>query len=184
MQSIADFTETVPPMALRPTGRTIPDVTRLEHVCEYQGRVTPQEAWDEYKAAGNGHSPDAPIVSIEGKWGYSNNEENYSGSYDTREEAVQEAEASGYGHFWVGQFKAPITDEAIDAEDLLEKITCQDDYCGDWTEDALDCSNEVKDELTESVRRVFREWMDRHGLRPTFGIVYDAEEIVCEGPSS
>ena len=123
-------------------------------------------------------------MSIEGKWGFSLDGENYPLAYDTREAAIQAAKARGHVRFWVGQFRDPITDLAVDADDLLEKVLDHEDYCGDWADAAILSTQEQRDELTRGIRRVFRKWMDKYGLRPTFGIVEDAEEIVCDGSSS
>jgi hypothetical protein len=118
-------------------------------------------------------------MEINGKWGYSTNEEWYTGFFDSREEAIAEARSAGEdGRLWVGQFRAPIAPEdCVDAEMLIEAVLCQDDYCGDWAEDALDCSPAQRDELTADIRRVFGAWVDRHGLRPKFCVVGDAEEV-------
>jgi hypothetical protein len=118
-------------------------------------------------------------MKVTGKWGYSTNEEWYTGFFDSREEAIAEARSAGEdGRLWVGQFRDPMAPEdCIDAEDLIERVLCQDDYCGDWAEGALDCTPEQERELTAAIRRVFGEWMDRHGLRPQFGVVGNAEEV-------
>jgi len=52
VQEIDTAVEAFPPMVLRATGRTIPDLTQREHVCEYQSRVTAQEAWEEFRNSG------------------------------------------------------------------------------------------------------------------------------------
>lgn len=117
-------------------------------------------------------------MSIEGKWGYSRDEETYTGAFDTRQEAIDEGLEYSENGVYVGQYQAPSSpEEYIDAEDLFEKVCCQDEYCGDWAEGTLDCTREQQDELTEAIRRVFGEWIDRHGLRPTFGLVYDSQFV-------
>lgn len=120
-------------------------------------------------------------MSLFGKWGFSRDGELYTGAFDSAEQAVQEAEASGYGRFFVGQFREPVTDGCLHADLLLEHIVCQDEYCGDYADGCFDCSGEQRSELTASLRLVFREWMDRHGLRPQFGIVDQPHEIICDG---
>lgn len=51
-RAVTQLAALVPPMVLRPTGRAIPDMTKREHVCEYQAEIretaprrrTPDEA--------------------------------------------------------------------------------------------------------------------------------------------
>lgn len=115
-------------------------------------------------------------MSCAGKWGWSINREIFNGCFETKDEAISDAEDRR--PLFVGQYQEPISPETfIDGEDLIDKVLCQDNYCGDWAEDCLDCSKEQLQELTEIVRRVFGEWIDKHGLRPTFGLVENAEEI-------
>lgn len=49
-------------------------------------------------------------MGIAGKYGYSYNEEIYQGAFDTKEDAV--AAADGSRHFWVGQYREPISPES------------------------------------------------------------------------
>lgn len=104
-----------------------------------------------------------------GTWGYSFNEEIYYGYYVTAEDAI--AELHG-GRGWVGQFIAPSEPEGyIDGEDVIEHILCQDEYSGDYAEDAFDCSREVLDDLTLMLQQTFRDWMEKHGVEPGFLLV-------------
>ncbi len=112
-------------------------------------------------------------MSIEGKWGYSRDGEMYSGAFGSKEEAVCAAQKNESSY--VGQYHAPSAPEDyIDADDLIEKVLCQDEYCGDWADGCLDANPEQKQELTAAVRKVFADWMDRHGLRPAFGMIDEA----------
>jgi len=124
-------------------------------------------------------------MSIIGKWGYSTNEETYSGFFDSREEAIAAVQSVYDGDdrlVWVGQFREPICEQAIHGRDLIEQVVCQDEYCGDWADDAISATNEEIDELTQAIRKVFGEWMDKYGLRPSFGVVDIAEKINLIGP--
>ena len=109
-----------------------------------------------------------------GKWGYSNDDESYHGAFATREEAISE----GCAPRFVGQYGDPAPPESlIDGELLVNHVLEQDDYCGESAEDTFDCDPEIMDELTQAVRRVFAEWIDRHNLRPKFVIVVESEEL-------
>lgn len=108
-------------------------------------------------------------MSMAGKWGYTDGGESYFGTFGTPEEAAIE---SGLDHVQVGQFREPVMPESvIDADDLIEQIICQDDYNNDWGEDWPDDTEKQRDELTAAVRKVFGEWLDKHGLRPKWGMV-------------
>lgn len=116
-------------------------------------------------------------MSHAGKWGYSSDEELYHGIFDTRDEAIIEAGETRPA--WVGRYRDPIAAEkCVDGEDLIEKVLCQDDYAGEWAEGELDCNREQINDLTEAIAKTFGEWIDRHGLRPSFGIIEHAEKIV------
>lgn len=118
-------------------------------------------------------------MSAEGRWGHSRDGELYTGFFDTREEALAEARANDSE--FIGQYRDPISPEAcIEADLLTEHVLCQDDYCGEWAEGVLDFTKEQEAELTAAIRRVFGEWIDRHGLRPGFGIVEKPETVEPE----
>lgn len=108
--------------------------------------------------------------SVAGKWGYSyDGGELFQGAYDSPQEA---AEASGRGLVVVGQYRDPVQpEEFVEASDIIDHVLCQDEYCGDWADGVLDCSPEQKDELTAALRTTVGTWLDRHGLRPEFGMV-------------
>ncbi len=110
----------------------------------------------------------------------SSNEERYEGSYETIEEAIEEA-ANGYAYetFWVGKCVPPTQPEQWwDAADWLEHVSCQDSYSGEYAEDWDDSTTEQREELEKEVRAVMASWLDRHKLRPRFFLVEDAVKYV------
>lgn len=114
------------------------------------------------------------------KWSISTNGENYSGQYDTKEEAIAEGQAMGYDSFYVGQCCSPISPEAAwCGEDWIDHVLCQDDYSGEWADGSLNATNEELAELEGEVRPILAAWLERHGLRPTFWLIADGtvEEI-------
>lgn len=121
-------------------------------------------------------------MSIAGKWGYKLYEgaERYQGAADSAEQAAADAGVKPGVAVIVGQYRDPIRPEDVSnvVEWMLEDVREHEDYGGEWAEDALDCSVEQQRELTSDIRRVFGEWLDRHNLRPTFGII---EEQTVEG---
>lgn len=108
-----------------------------------------------------------------GKWAWSTDEESYYGDFDTAEAAALSSVADeGPGTVWVGQFiDPPAPESCISGEDVIEQILCQDEYHGDWTAGTFDCSRETLDELTDELRKVFRAWVEKHGLEPNFVLV-------------
>ncbi len=118
-------------------------------------------------------------MSIAGKWGYSHDEETYFGTFDTKKEAIRAGRQEGRP-LWVGQYIDPISPEKyIDGKDLIEQVLCQNDYCGEWAEGALDCTGTQLAELTMKMRSVFGDWLDKHDLRPRFGLVDNAKRILA-----
>ena len=115
-------------------------------------------------------------------YSYSTNQESYFGDFATREQALAEAinEAREYGHkkVWIGQSVPPTQPEDLwVAEDWLELVSCQDDYCLDCASDWDESTNAQREELESAVRTVMAEWLDRHKLRPKFFLVDNVEEI-------
>ncbi len=110
-------------------------------------------------------------MSNAGKWGYRTGEV-YVGAYDTPEEAASARCEGPDGTVRVGQYREPRTPEScVDGQDLIDMVLCQDDYDNESGYDELGATAAQVAELTDDVRRVFGEWIDKHDLRPTFGIV-------------
>lgn len=107
------------------------------------------------------------------KWSVSTNEEDYWGCFDSEEEAIAEGKASEHGSFYVGRCCPPVQPEVLftgDAiEDWLDRCVWQhDDYSHECAEGQVLPSEKEKEELAERIRPIIAEWLDRHGLRPTF----------------
>lgn len=123
-------------------------------------------------------------MSLKGKWGYSTDEERYSGSFDTKEDAIQEARAceDKDGDFFVGQFEeiriSVCGDRVIDQaqEDAYEQAG---EYAEDWL---AKIPRERVDELTCQLSEVFDGWLKKYDLTPTFATVDSAtiEHILVE----
>jgi hypothetical protein len=126
-------------------------------------------------------------MSVVGKWGWSTDGECYHGFYASREDAIKAGATEGAAEpgqrIFVGRFRAPILEGAIDASLILDQVTDQDDYCGDWAEDWPGCTQGQVDELTNIIRKAFCEWLGKHDLRPSFGVIDNPEELVIgDGP--
>jgi len=116
-------------------------------------------------------------MSIAGKWGISRDGDHYHVAGETRDKALEEADVGDY----VGRFRDPIQPEdTLHARDILDNVLCQDDYCGDWAEGCLDPTLADLEELETAMSKVFGDWIDRHGLRPTFGIIDNPEQVTEE----
>lgn len=112
----------------------------------------------------------------DGKWYYSSDEEMYYGHFDTKEEAIAELldiHESGY----VGQFVNANIEEYLDAEIMLENIQCQDQFGHESYEDMFHCTKSEFEELEQSLRTAFRQWVDRV-LRPILILDTDTVEEV------
>lgn len=113
---------------------------------------------------------------ITGKWGYSVDNEVFEDTLDTPEQAIVEGNEraldAGVMKFYIGQYEgSPDPAGYIDADLIIEHVKCQDDFSHEFAEDWPDESREQNDELTEIMRATFRQWLDRHGLNPTFSTV-------------
>lgn len=123
------------------------------------------------KTAQQPPSGSLPCSTLSGKWSISTNEENYHGTFDTVEEAIEEGKQYG-DTFWVGQCVSPTQPEDLfdgwSIESWIENSVYEhDDYLGDWAEDAVDASKEQREELAAEIRPLIAAWLDRHKLRPT-----------------
>lgn len=109
---------------------------------------------------------------FQNKWGWTRDEECYHGAFDTPEEAAADGLGKKGGRITVGKYRAPTPPEQfIDADLIIEHATCQDEYSGPWAEDCIECSPAQAKELTEALQKTFGDWLDKHDLRPTFGII-------------
>lgn len=117
------------------------------------------------------------------KWAYSFNEENYEGSFDTKEEAIEEVKAAypekTFVH--VGQLRAvrPLVDGSGICEQLIEQAY---DECGEACENWLTCVDKKEmDELTAQMTNVFYEWCKEYGHLPdNFFAIKNSEQIDFE----
>ena len=111
------------------------------------------------------------------KYAYSHCQEDYHGQFDTPEEAA----AAGFDdadsdHCWVGECHPPTQPEDhIDADLLIEHVSCQDEYNCDWSSDWYAGTSDQEQELTRELRSVFAAWLDRHSLRPGFYMIENAK---------
>jgi hypothetical protein len=109
------------------------------------------------------------------KYSYSATEDNYTGEFDSREEALEEAKAEypDARFFWTGR-NVPVDPlRYVHADWLIEHIINYEDFCIEQAEGWPDCTDEQKSELTAALKQVFSDWMDKHNLRPTFWLVED-----------
>jgi len=119
-------------------------------------------------------------MSIHGKWGWTQDEQSYHGAFDTPEAAAADIGEEGES-VMVGQYRDPIAPElCVKGDDLFELTVAHEDYSGEWAEDAFSCTQEQEDEFTDAVRQVYGEWLDKHNLRPGFGIV-ECTKVVTHG---
>jgi len=120
-------------------------------------------------------------MSVNGKWVYANNEneEMWQGLEDTPEAAAVEAfgEWPECEYVFVSPLRDPFPpEEQICADRFIDFFLLDsgaDDYSGEWAEDWLTPSEEQEDDLELSLQKCVGEWLDRHKLRPRFGLIAD-----------
>ena len=121
----------------------------------------------------------------ENKWCYSTDKENYTGIFDTKEEAIKEGKIDAIDrdkkHFYIAKAIKDFT-PCIDTDFIIELIQ-EDAYNngGEWAEDYLDdISKEQLAELDKKLNDVLSDWLNKHNLKPTWFTVEDVEEISLE----
>lgn len=115
------------------------------------------------------------------QWAFAYHEcDNFQGSFSTKQDAIAEALAGADDNstICVGRMVPPNQPEELwHAEDWIEHVSCQDDYCGDWAEDWDGSTDSQRHELEREVRAVMAAWLDRHKLRPRHFMVRDVEDF-------
>lgn len=117
-----------------------------------------------------------------GKYAISSDEAQFEGSYDTLQEALDEA-AVGYAYtiFWVGVMRSPVQPETYwDAEDWLEHVSVQDEYGSDWAEGWDASTKEQREELEAEICPILAKWLDKYELRPCFFTVTNVVKYEVE----
>lgn len=103
-----------------------------------------------------------------GKWGYSTDQEKYSGAFDTKEQAAAECGEP----CWVGQYVRPVDPWAyLDGSSIIDDVMCQDDYSFDFSDTCFAAGEPFIADLTNRLRAVFREWCEQHDCRPAWWVV-------------
>lgn len=121
-------------------------------------------------------------TNLVGKYATSTNEEDFSGEYDTLQEALDEA-AVGYAYttFWVGVMANPTQPEEFwSAEDWLEHVSVQDSYNTEWSDGWDTSTKEQREELEAEIRPILAKWLDKYKLRPDFFTVTDVVKYEVE----
>ena len=106
----------------------------------------------------------------------------YDSGYASVEDCIAEAlaatsdpEENEGNTLYVGKQKSPRQPEDYfsdcDIERFLEKVSEQDEYGGEWTEDWDRSTREQRAELAREIQPLIAAWLDRHNLRPKFFIV-------------
>lgn len=127
------------------------------------------------------------------KYTYSTNEEEYSGEYDTPEEAAKECfeQDDDCQACRVGEAVKPELSGGICARKIIDDIieNREDEYSGEWAEAwssmMAKLPNEVYEELNGALAAAVDAWVKKHGLEATFFNVenaktYTREQILTE----
>lgn len=116
------------------------------------------------------------------KYSYSSTEDNFTGEFDSREEAIEEAkgEYPDAKHLYTGR-NVPVDPlRYVHADWLIEHIINHDDFCIEQAEGWPGSTKEQEKELTAALREAFASWMTRHKLEPAFWLVEDVEKHEVE----
>lgn len=115
------------------------------------------------------------MASIAGKWGWSDDGERFVGEFRSAADALREGLAElGAGSIWVGQYREVQQPEEVywlDAWDVFAAIGEHEEYDGDWSEGYPGLTEAQARELGLAFRKMFGGFLDKHKLRPRFGII-------------
>lgn len=112
------------------------------------------------------------------QYSYSIDGENYSGFFDSREEAMLEAFASfeDYDIIFTGRNFTP--SRHVCADSVIEQVAVRTtEEAGDWADGYL-CrvSKEATEELEQALQKVWDDWEAKHGFDPDWYNVTDVQE--------
>jgi hypothetical protein len=109
--------------------------------------------------------------------------ENYSGFYDSREEAILDAFASFEDREIIHTGRNVVPDRRVCADSVIEQVALHTtEESGDWSDGYLcGVSKEATQELEEELQKVWDKWEKKHQLEPTWYNVTDAQEHQREG---
>lgn len=110
----------------------------------------------------------------------------YSGSFETFAEAIEEGLATFDDHFWIGKVIPPKPPEKFFTREQIvhwiETVHEHEDYMGDWAENWYRGTKDQETELVEQLREVIAAWLYKHKLQPKHFVVEAPKRIDCETP--
>jgi hypothetical protein len=102
------------------------------------------------------------------------------GPFSDKHDAILDGQLNTDGAFYVGSVSEPDVTEPT-AEEVLRLATNNlYDDCGEVAEDCFEADAAARAELNGELRRVFAEWLTKHGLWPTCGLIENIERIELE----
>jgi len=148
----------------------------------YDRGVTPEEMIDELSVVVLSTQPKHTHPDIDGKW-FGRTEiggqQAYTiGPFDTKEECAQEAFADiGVDTVEVGKLRQ--FQPVIDADYIIDQLANEaTDEAGEVAEDWLmHIDKESKEQLSEDLTAVLKQWLILNSQWPRFGGIYDEETI-------
>lgn len=118
--------------------------------------------------------------NLDDKWCYSHDEENYHGDFDTREEAIAEAQADEpERECWVGKTVGFTPRLDVFAESILSDVLDQaHECCGEAAEGWLGERTKAQEQdLGTMLNEAFQAWMTKHKQWPHFYGVKESELV-------
>lgn len=114
---------------------------------------------------------------MENKWCFGEDSENFTGEYDTKEEAIKAGKQEIEELLTVGVMYKPIP--GISADYVIDQI--QDSMCDKYGE----CAEQYLDDVTKEqinrldleLNKVIIAWIEKYNLQPNFYGVTDIEYI-------
>lgn len=121
------------------------------------------------------------------KYSYSTDEENYTGEFDTPEDAAREAfaEDSDLDAVWVGENMMPRLENYVCGDRLIDTIVEDnpEQFGGDWSTTWVSSIYGAKKEIAELeglISEVVKQWAEKHKFQPDFFNIENARKITRE----
>lgn len=117
------------------------------------------------------------MSKYDGKWCVGVNSTTFTGSFDTRQEAIKEGDGCEYHVFYIGKCKEEF-EPYIHADDIIDQLQAEAyDAGGEHSEDYLrHIPKERVDELENGLNKIFQKWVSKYKYEVNFYSVSDVEK--------
>ena len=117
---------------------------------------------------------------VEGKYAYSFNDEYYTGTFDTVEEALEEAKEINacvhYPQVWIGKCFTPRLDSYVDEDRIIESMYDALEREVGESADSFEVGIPEREELSKRLTACVEKWIKDFNIQPN---CYGVEDVSC-----